>query len=101
MIEVIGDQRADRRITRERAPVEQQVVEIEDAEGALACPVGAEDLGEGLVVLITPGKELGEDLAQRCLGVDGAGIDVEHRRGTRKTPRTLGPSTLRSEERRV
>src|ERR1039457_4691385 len=98
MIEAIGAQRADHLITNERAPVQQQVVEVEDAQRALACSVGAEDLRERLVVLVAPGKELGEDLAQRRLGVDRAGIDVEHRCGTRKTPRALGPSMFLANE---
>lgn len=82
----------------QRAPVEEQVIEIEDAKVALARSVGAEDLRERLAVLIAPREELCQDLTRRRLGVDGARMDVEHRCRARKAPRTIGSSMLLTDE---
>ena len=94
VVEGVGHARSDHIVGRERAPVEEQVIEIEQGQLALARPVGAERLRERLAVLGTPWKRLGQDLRQRRLGVDGARVHVEHRLGARKTPSTRGVTLL-------
>jgi len=89
MIERLGDRRTDLLVGQQRVPVEQQVIEIEHPERALANTVRAEDRRERLPVLLTPGEPLRQDFSQGPLGVDGPGVDVEHRAGTWKAPAAL------------
>ncbi len=86
VVERVGDARPDHLVARERAPVEQQVVEIDHAQRALARAVGAEDLRERLAMLGAPREGLGEHLLQRRLRVDRARVDVEHRLRAREAP---------------
>ena len=86
VIEGTRELRADHLIGAEGPPVEQQVVEVQDAEGALARSVGAEERRERLAVLLAPGIGLGEHLVERPLGVDGARVDVEQRLRPREAP---------------
>src|SRR4029077_2349746 len=55
----------------ERAPVEQEVVEVEQLTGALPFPVRAEDAADLLEMGEAPGEVLGQHLRQRRLHVDG------------------------------
>ena len=56
VLEAVAHRRSDDLIARERAPVEQQIVEVEHAQGTLARAVGAEARGERLAVLGAPRK---------------------------------------------
>ena len=87
MVEAVGDARPDQRVRRERAPTEQQIVQVEHRERPLACAVGAEGLGERVSMLGAPGEALCDYLTERPLRVDRAGVDVEHRLRAREAPR--------------
>jgi len=90
VLEALSDQRADDLVGRERAPVQQQVIEIEHAERPLARAVAAKDLRERLVMLLAPRERFGQHLGQRRLGVDGPRVDVLHRLRAREAPCALG-----------
>ena len=65
--------------------VEQQVVEVEQPQRALAHHVVAADGSDLGQQLGAPGRALVDDLAQRPAGVDGAGVEVEQDRLARET----------------
>ena len=98
VVKAVGDARPEHRIACERAPVDQQVVEIEHAERPLPGSVCTEALGESLAVLLTPGKALREDLRQWSLSVDGIGVDVEHRLGAGEAARARRVTQLLAHE---
>ena len=89
---------ADDRVLGQRAPVEQQVVEVDDAERALARPVVDEQPREVVGVALAPREGLGQQLAQRSLGVDRARVDVQQRRLAREAPAGLADTRLLADE---
>jgi hypothetical protein len=86
VVERIGDARPEHLVAGERAPIQQQIVEVDHAERALARPIGAKDLGERPAMLSTPRKGLRQHLLQGRLRVDGTRVDVEHRLRAREAP---------------
>ena len=63
-------------VSGERAPVEQEVVEVEQLGRPLALAVGAEDPSELVQVGEAPGEVLGEHVRKLTLSVHGARVDV-------------------------
>jgi len=88
VVERASHARAEYVVTRERPPVQQQVVEVDHTKRALARAIGAEDLRERLAMLGTPRERLGQNLLQGGLGIDRARVHVEHRLGPREAPST-------------
>ncbi len=79
VVEGRGQQRADHLVGGERAPEQQQVVEVGHAELALAGGVGLEQRRDRLAVLLAPREVLGQHARQRLLRVDRARVDVQQR----------------------
>jgi hypothetical protein len=98
MVDGARDLAADDGVLRERAPVEQQIVEVDHAERALARAVLDEQLREVLGVAVAPWERFGEQLAQRALGVDRARVDVEQRRLAREAPAGLPHAGVLADE---
>ncbi len=93
-----GDPRSRDRVREQRAPVQQQVVEVEHAERALARRVGSERLAQLLGVLGAPREVACEHLRERGLGVHHARVDVEHRVCARESPAALGVPALLADQ---
>jgi hypothetical protein len=89
---------ADDGVERERAPVQEQVVEVEHAEAALAGAVLDEQAGEVVAMALAPRERLGQELAQRPLGVDRARVDVQQRRLAREAPAGLAHARVLADE---
>ena len=98
VVESVSHAWPDHLVGRERAPVQEQVVEIEKTERALAHRVGAEGLRERVAMLGAPRKRLRQHLRQRRLGVDRARVDVEHRLRAREAPAARGVTLLLAHE---
>ena len=90
--------RPDDRVLGQRAPVEQQVVEVDHPEPALARAVVDEQAREVVGVALAPREGLGQQLAQRALGVDRARVDVQQRRLAREAPAGLPDAGLLAHE---
>jgi hypothetical protein len=84
----------DHGVLRQGAPVEQQVVEVDDPEAALARAVVDEEPREVVGVALAPRERLGQQLAQRALGVDRARVDVQQGRLAREAPAGLPDAGL-------
>ena len=85
----------------ERAPEQQQVVEVDHAERPLARRVGLEQRRDRLAVLRAPREVLLDHARQRLLRVDRARVDVQQRALAReprlaparaRAPRAAGPA---------
>ena len=86
--------RARMRVRHQRPPQEQQVIEIDGAEGALARGEGLKERAEDLEVLLAPREALGHDLPHRPLRVHRARVDVSERVLAREAPSGLAVTLL-------
>ncbi len=77
VIDLRREQRAEPLVGRGGAPVEQQVVEVDETEKPLALYVSLADGGELVDLVVAPRRDLVDDLGQRTLRVDGARIEIE------------------------
>ena len=101
MIEVVSDQWPEHLIRDKTAPEDEQIIQIEDAECALAHPIGAKDGPEGFLMLFTPGVALSQDLGERPLRVDCTRVDIEQRAARGKRRRSSAwPSSWRTKSNR-
>ena len=98
MVKAGGQPRPGLRVARQRAPEDEQVVEIEDAERPLARRVAAKQAGQVVGVLGAPRKRLVDHLAHRPLGVDRPRIDVDQRLLAGKPAARLGMSLFLAHE---
>ena len=88
----------DHLVPGERAPMHQQVVEVQQAELALARAVCLKRGRERVAMAGAPGEMLGEHLAEVRLLVDGARVDVEHRARSREALATVRQALLLADE---
>jgi hypothetical protein len=72
VVERRGDVCAGVLVAHERSPQDEQIVEIDRAEGALARGERLEERPEDVEVLLAPREAPGHDVAQRSLRVHGA-----------------------------
>ncbi len=86
VIDLRREQRPQPVVGRGGAPVEQQIVEVDEAEGPLALHVSATERGDLVDLFLAPGCDLVDDGRQRSLRVDRARIDVEQGRLLREPP---------------
>ena len=63
---------AERIVLHRSSPVQQQVIEVEQPEGTLACHVGAEDHGDLVGTVGAPRGALRHDLCEGRAGIDAA-----------------------------
>jgi len=75
MVETAADLRCDGWFGHRVAPVEQEVVVIEDIVPLLGHDIGLEQPTKLVWPIGTPGKTLGERLLERAPGIDGVGVD--------------------------
>ena len=80
------------------APVEQQVVEVEQGPGPLAGHVRLDHGGDRLDQVGGPGRGLGERLRQGPAGVHRAGVEVEQQALARGAPAGPGQPLLLADE---
>ena len=85
-------------VGRGRAPVEEQIVEVDEAEHALAVHVAAADRRDRFELIGAPRRDLVDDGRQRPLRVDRARVHVEQRRLLREPPpgRVAAPCSSRT-----
>ena len=77
VIEILGEALSQRRGLHHDVPVQQQVIEIQNAILLFTRHILAIQFGEIRFPLLAPGKLLLERLLQRQLGIDAIGIDGE------------------------
>ena len=86
VVELARQRGPDPLVAGEGSPVEEQVVEVEDAERALAGHVRPAQVGDRLDTIEAPRRLLVDDGRQRLLGVDRPGVEVEQRRLAGEAP---------------
>ena len=79
VVERSGEPRPDHLVARQRPPHQQQVVQVDHAELALARRVLAEQRRDRLAMIRHPREVLRQHLRQRQLGVDRARVQIEQR----------------------
>ena len=89
VIKAGGQPSARVRVAGQRAPEQEQVVQVDHAEGAFAGGIGAKQAGHGIAVLGTPRERLLDHLPDRTLRVDRARVHVGEGVLARETPPPL------------
>src|SRR5437763_10298692 len=98
VVEPALELRPDRVVRSERAPIKQQVVQIDDAEHFLARRVRLVQTGNRLGVLLAPRKELWDEVAESTLAVDRPRVDLKQRAHLGTAAPSLGVTVLLAQQ---